>query len=178
MKYLYKHGNQYWYQRAVPYKILSFVKKKSIKICLKTNKLQCAMERSKIQANSHDKMFNYLLNQNKSIIKLFQNKVFDIKKYEISFSDDFDDLVGNFLFSKKYIINNIINISKKNISYSSLEQLIFEKGELYFPLLSLTKAGWCPAFTHLTSSDIKLYSPIIEVTNIPPVFVLFKSLFI
>ena len=61
------------------------------------------MERSKIQANSHDKMFNYLLNQNKSILKLFQNKVFDIKKYEISFSDDFDDLVGNFLFSKKYI---------------------------------------------------------------------------
>ena len=39
MKYIYKHGNQYWYQRAVPKQIIDILGKKTLKISLKTNKL-------------------------------------------------------------------------------------------------------------------------------------------
>ena len=32
MKYIYKHGNQYWYQRAIPAKLTKILGKKTIKI--------------------------------------------------------------------------------------------------------------------------------------------------
>ena len=31
MKYIYKHGNQYWYQRAIPTKLTKILGKKTIK---------------------------------------------------------------------------------------------------------------------------------------------------
>ena len=50
MKYIYKHGNQYWYQRAIPAKLAKILGKKTIKISLKTNKISTALVRSKLQA--------------------------------------------------------------------------------------------------------------------------------
>ena len=100
MKYLYKHGNQFWYQRAIPAIITRFFDKKSIKISLKTNKLELASKRAKIQGIKHDILF-------KKLQKLVKEKVFfsklklkkpNIKIYDIKFSDDFDDLVNNFFF--------------------------------------------------------------------------------
>ena len=42
MKYLYKHGNKFWYQRAVPLKLVELVGVRSIKVSLNTNKIQIA----------------------------------------------------------------------------------------------------------------------------------------
>ena len=58
MKYLYKHGNQFWYQRAVPLSLQELIGLKSIKVSLKTNKISTAIKRSKLQALEHKKMFN------------------------------------------------------------------------------------------------------------------------
>ena len=68
MKYIYKHGNQYWYQRAIPAKLAKILGKKTIKISLKTNKISTALVRSKLQAAEHKKMFNNLLNKLKILI--------------------------------------------------------------------------------------------------------------
>ena len=57
MKYIYKHGNQYWYQRAVPSKLSNLLRKKTLKIALKTNKVPTAIKRAKLQALEHKKMF-------------------------------------------------------------------------------------------------------------------------
>ena len=57
MKYIYKHGNQYWYQRAVPSKLSNFLGRKTLKISLKTNKVPTAIKRAKLQALEHKKMF-------------------------------------------------------------------------------------------------------------------------
>jgi len=70
-------------------------------------------------------------------MKIFQKKKFDIKEYEIKFVDNFDDLVDKFLFSKKYIIKNVLSASEEKLSSLSLERLIFRNGELNFPLLSM-----------------------------------------
>ena len=74
MKYIYKHGNQFWYQRAIPIKAQKIIGKKSIKISLKTNKISTAVQRSKLQALEHTKMFNDLKK------KIFISPKFFIKK--------------------------------------------------------------------------------------------------
>ena len=50
MKYLYKHGNKFWYQKSVPLKLTELVGVKNIKVPLNTNKIQTAITRSKLQA--------------------------------------------------------------------------------------------------------------------------------
>ena len=57
MRYIYKHGNQFWYQRAIPVKVQKIIGKTSIKN-LRTNKISTAVQRSKLQALEHKKMFN------------------------------------------------------------------------------------------------------------------------
>ena len=47
MKYLYKHGNQFWYQRAVPSELHNVIGKKTLKISLKTNKVPIAIKRAR-----------------------------------------------------------------------------------------------------------------------------------
>ena len=39
MKYIYKHGNQYWYQRAVPSKLSNLLGRKTLKNLIK-NKIK------------------------------------------------------------------------------------------------------------------------------------------
>ena len=77
MKYIYKHGNQYWYQRAIPAKLTKILGKKTIKISLKTNKISTALVRSKLQSAEHKKMFNNLLNKKFTIN--FLKKIDDFK---------------------------------------------------------------------------------------------------
>ena len=129
MKYLYKHGNQFWYQRAIPAIITRFFDKKSIKISLKTNKLELASKRAKIQGIKHDILF-------KKLQKLVKEKVFfsklklkkpNIKIYDIKFSDDFDDLVNNFFFSKQSLLNYTQSLDKSNSTNKSLENYFFER---------------------------------------------------
>ena len=57
MRYIYKHGNQYWYQRAVPSKLQGILGKTTLKISLRTNKIPIAVKRAKLQALEHKKMF-------------------------------------------------------------------------------------------------------------------------
>ena len=122
MKYIYKHGNQYWYQRVIPKNLVYQLGKKTIKISLKTNKISIALKRSKLQSIEHKKLFQNL-NKNKFKVKIF-NKV-DISKYSIKFIDDFDDLTSNILLNKKEIIN-ILNEKKNDGSQiKSLEKIIF-----------------------------------------------------
>ena len=78
MKYIYKHGNQFWYQRAIPTKAQTVIGKKSIKISLKTNKISTAVQRSKLQALEHTKMFKDLLNKTNYLSKVFYKKNMDI----------------------------------------------------------------------------------------------------
>ena len=56
MRYIYKHGNQYWYQRAVPVRLINVIGKKTLKISLKTNKISTALKRSKLQSLEHKKI--------------------------------------------------------------------------------------------------------------------------
>ena len=75
MKYLYKHGNKFWYQRAVPLKLVELVGVKNIKVPLNTNKIQTAITRSKLQAIEHKKMFNELSRKLKnSFFEILKNK--------------------------------------------------------------------------------------------------------
>ena len=80
MKYIYKHGNQYWYQRAVPAKLSNLLGRKTLKISLKTNKVPTAIKRAKLQALEHKKMFKIAENSlNKYFKTFFNNKEFDWK---------------------------------------------------------------------------------------------------
>ena len=107
MKYIYKHGNQFWYQRAIPTKAQTVIGKKSIKISLKTNKISTAVQRSKLQALEHTKMFKDLLNKTNYLSKVFYKKNMDIKKYELSFLDDYEDFVTKIFFSKKMVFEKV-----------------------------------------------------------------------
>ena len=110
MKYLYKHGNKFWYQRAVPLKLVELVGVRSIKVSLNTNKIQTAITRSKLQAIEHTKMFNKLSKKPKdSFLKVFKNQKIKVKNYEINFLDDYEDYVSDLIFSNK-------NFSKINVS--------------------------------------------------------------
>ena len=72
MKYIYKHGNQYWYQRAIPKNLLNSIGKKSIKVSLKINKVSTALVRAKLQSSEHKKMFKKIENR-KFSLKFLKN---------------------------------------------------------------------------------------------------------
>lgn len=114
MKYVYKHGNQFWYQRAVPLKIQKILGKTSIKISLKTNKISTAIQRSKLQAVEHKKMFRDIIKKNNYFSKVFYKKNMDIKKYELLFTDEYDDLVTNIFFGKNIFFEKIKDQIKKS----------------------------------------------------------------
>ena len=132
MKYVYTHGNKFWYQRVVPKKLVKKIGLKSIKVSLSTNKLQIAIQRSKIQALEHTKMFLELKRNNSSVIKFIKNKSLDIKNYEMKFLDDYEDFVSNFVFSKKktHITRRI-----KNDNKITAESFFF-KNQYHKPYLS------------------------------------------
>ena len=112
MKYIYKHGNQYWYQRAIPGKLRKILGKKTIKVSLRTNKISTALIRAKLQSAEHKKMFTNLINKKFTIN--FLNKV-DISKFNLSFKDDSDDLFSKMLLNKKQIINLATKKSEQSI---------------------------------------------------------------
>ena len=80
MKYIYKHGNQYWYQRAVPSKLSNLLGRKTLKISLKTNKVPTAIKRAKLQALEHKKMFKIAENSLINILKTYSTKMNSILK--------------------------------------------------------------------------------------------------
>ena len=112
MKYIYKHGNQYWYQRAIPEKLTKILGKKTIKISLRTNKISTALIRAKLQSAEHKKMFTNLINKKFTIN--FLKKV-DISKFNLSFKDDSDDLFSKMLLNKKQITNLATKKSEQSI---------------------------------------------------------------
>ena len=112
MKYIYKHGNQYWYQRAIPGKLTKILGKKTIKISLRTNKISTALIRAKLQSVEHKKMFTNLINKKFTIN--FLKKV-DISKFNLSFKDDSDDLFSKMLLNKKQITNLTTKKSEQSI---------------------------------------------------------------
>ena len=57
MKYVFKHGNQYLYQRAVPSDLLGHFGKRTIKQSLKTNDKGIATGRALKIAKEHDALF-------------------------------------------------------------------------------------------------------------------------
>ncbi len=122
MKYIYKHGNQYWYQRIIPKNLISLLGKKTIKISLKTNKVPIALKRAKLQSIEHKKLFQNL-NKKKFKVKIFKNV--DISKYSIKFIEDFDDLTSNILLNKKEIINILNEKKNDETKIKSLENIIF-----------------------------------------------------
>ena len=89
MKYIYKHGNQFWYQRAIPQRIQKIVGKTSIKICLKTNKISTAVKRSKLQALEHTKMFKDIKKKT-YFSSVFKKKNMNIKNYTLNFLDEYE----------------------------------------------------------------------------------------
>ena len=129
MKYIYKHGNQYWYQRAVPTKLSNLLRRKTLKISLKTNKVSTAIKRAKLQALEHKKMFKIAENSlNKYFKTFFNNNEFDSQKYTLSFIDDFDDLVNKLLFSKKDLINLLNGKHLNNEKNISIEKILLDNG--------------------------------------------------
>ena len=127
MKYIYKHGNQYWYQRAVPSKLSKLLGRKTLKISLKTNKIPTAIKRAKLQALEHKKMFKIAENNLSKYLKIFFNKNgFDSQKYTLSFIDDFDDLVNKLFFSKKDLINLLKNKNLSDVKNISLEKILLD----------------------------------------------------
>jgi len=128
MKYIYKHGNQYWYQRAVPAKLTKIIGKKTIKISLKTNKLSTALVRAKLQSVEHKKMFNNLVNKKFTVNFL---KKIKISVHILSFTEDSDDLFSKMLLNKKQI-TNLVN--KK--SDQSLENFLFSNAASNYNLTS------------------------------------------
>ncbi len=117
MKYLYKHGNKFWYQRSVPLKLVELIGIKSIKVPLNTNKVRTAITRSKLQAVEHKKMFNELSGKSKnSFFEIIKNKKIKIKDYEIDFLDDFEDYVSELIFSDESFSKIKISSIKKYFS--------------------------------------------------------------
>ena len=116
------HGNIFWYQRAVPKKVHKLIGVKSIKVSLKTNKVNIAIQRSKLQALEHKKMFGTLSKIDNPVFKfLNKKKTINLKSYEIKFMDDYDDLVSNHFFSNQSMPLNEIQKNKKK----SLENYLF-----------------------------------------------------
>ena len=117
MKYCFKHGNKFWYQRAVPHKLVELVGVKNIKVSLNTNKIQTAITRSKLQAIEHKKMFKELSNKSKnSLLEILKKKKIKIKNYEINFLDDYEDYVSDLIFSNESFSKIKISSIKKYFS--------------------------------------------------------------
>ena len=117
MKYLYKHGNKFWYQRAVPLRLVDLVGVKNIKVSLNTNKIQTAITRSKLQAIEHKKMFKELSTKFKnSFFDILKNKKIKIKNYEIKFLDDYEDFVSDLIFSNENFSKIKVSSIKKYFS--------------------------------------------------------------
>ena len=158
MKYIYKHGNQYWYQRAVPSKLSNLLGRKTLKISLKTNKVPTAIKRAKLQALEHKKMFkiaeNYL---NKYFKNFFNKNVFDSQKYTIRFIDDFDDLVNRLFFSKKDFINLLKNKKISNVKNFSIERILLDNSSTEEMSLSLLIDEYLEAI-NVFNDKKKLYS--------------------
>ncbi len=137
MKYIYKHGNQYWYQRAVPNKLSSLLGKKTLKISLKTNKILTAIKRAKLQALEHKKMFKDVdKNSIKLIKKFFGKNNYDTNNYTLNFIDDYDDLVNKLLFSKSDIVNFLKDKTLNDFKYKSLEKILLEDNSNNIPYFS------------------------------------------
>ena len=123
MKYLYKHGNKFWYQRAVPLKLVELVGVRSIKVSLNTNKIQTAITRSKLQAIEHKKMFNKLAKKPKnSFLEILKNNKIKLKNYEINFLDDYEDYISDFIFSNESFSK--INVSSIKKYFSDIHKSI------------------------------------------------------
>ena len=134
MKYIYKHGNQYWYQRAIPIKFKNILGKSTLKISLKTNKISVAIKRAKLQALEHKKMFHEIEKDSRKYFKkIFGGKKIKINKYILDFIDDYDDLINKVLFNKNELINLYNKESTKN-STQPLENIILNEDKLYPPL--------------------------------------------
>ena len=158
MKYIYKHGNQYWYQRAVPSKLSNLLGRKTLKISLKTNKVPTAIKRAKLQALEHKKMFRIAENNLNKYVKNFFNKnEFDPQKYTLSFIDDFDDLVNKLFFSKKDLINLLKNKKPSNATNISLERILLDNSPTEETSLSLLIDEYLEAINVLNDKK-KLYS--------------------
>ena len=74
--------------------------KTTIKVCLKTNKISTAVQRSKLQALEHKKMFQDIIKQN-YLSKVFYKKNLHINKYQLIFLEDYEDYVTNIFFLKE-----------------------------------------------------------------------------
>ena len=158
MKYIYKHVNQYWYQRAVPSKLSNFLGRKTLKISLKTNKVPTAIKRAKLQALEHKKMFKIAENSlNKYFKNFFNNNEFDTQKYSLSFIDDFDDLVNKLFFTKKDLINLLKNKNLSNASNFSIERILLNNSSTEAKSLSLLVDEYLEAINVLNDKK-KLYS--------------------
>ena len=117
MKYIYKHGSQYWYQRAIPKNIRNVLGRKTLKVSLKTNNnIMTASKRAKLQALEHKKMFADI-NISKGYINKMLGKIFfNTNKYSISFTDDYEDSFSKVLFNKKELLNVLVAQNKvKNV---------------------------------------------------------------
>ena len=137
MRYIYKHGNQYWYQRAVPSNLHNILGKKTLKISLRTNKIPIAVKRAKLQALEHKKMFGEIRkNSQKYFEKIFKKKKIDINCFTLTFIDDYDDLVNKLLFSKKELLNFFKQNSLEEIKKNSLEKILLNEENNQVPLLS------------------------------------------
>ena len=135
MKYIYRHGNQYWYQRAIPNKLINILGKSTLKISLKTNKIPTAVKRAKLQALEHKKMFNEIeKNSDTYLKKIFGQKRIDIRKYSLEFIDDYEYLMDHVLYSKKELIDHYKNQDSGSFKHS-LDHLILDE-EKKLPKLS------------------------------------------
>ncbi len=158
MKYIYKHGNQYWYQRAVPSKLSKLLGRKTLKISLKTNKIPTAIKRAKLQALEHKKMFKIAEdNLNKYFKNFFNKNEFDSQKYTLSFIDDFDDLVNKLFFSKKDFINILKNNKLNNSRNLSIERILLDNSTNDEMTLSLLIEEYLKTI-NVVNDKKKLYS--------------------
>ena len=176
MKYIYKHGNQFWYQRAVPLKIQKIIGKTNIKVCLKTNKISTAVQRSKLQALEHKKMFHYVTKQN-YISKVFYKKTLNIKKYQLTFFDEYDDYVTNIFFSKNKIYENIKNrinetgnLSQKKKNVKTIESLLFNiqsKSSLFSIILKTISQDKRELVSFVQKKNLRLF---IDICGDKPIY--------
>ena len=90
MKYVFKHGNQYLYQRAVPSDLLPSFGKKTIKQSLKTNDKGIAAGRALKIAKEHDALFASLRGKSSSAsIASEARKLLDPNSYQFTFDEEY-----------------------------------------------------------------------------------------
>ena len=125
MKYIYKHGNQFWYQRAVPENLVCFFEKKTFKVSLKTNKLEIAVKRANEQAKQHSLIFREL--KKKKIIFPILKKKINAEKFNCEFFCDFDPSINlneQFEIAKSFNIIHKNKLSKQNILSPKISEVL------------------------------------------------------